>query len=122
MTVTETEAAAATWVEAETAEQDKLSAAVEDVTGLLAIRQYVLSHLKLKPVDIHDACVALGELPPSGVSVLSHLDSLQAVMSDASIAFQPQIAKTHTKPALKETIRCLKRGGAKLSLRSYTAS
>jgi hypothetical protein len=116
MTEAEKRTATEAWSEGEAAERERLSAAGDDAVGLLAIRSYVTGHLKLSALDLHDACIVLGEVPPVSVSILAYLNILRAAVCDASQAFRPQCVRTHTKPALAAVLRCLKRGGAKLSV------
>ena len=110
----------AAWSEAETAEREGLSVEDDNAVGLLAIRSYVTgqraSDLKLSALDLHDACIAIGEAPPVSPSVIHYLNILQVALGDAAQAFQPQCARSHTKATLSGVLRCLKRGGAKLSL------
>ena len=116
MSDSEKSGAEVAWSEACAAEVEKLSADAEDAYGLCAIRKYVADHLKLRALDLHDACILLGERPLETPSMMSYLNILYTNLGDASRAFQPQCARSHTKAALADVLRCLKRGGAKLSL------
>ena len=116
MNLVELEAAQTSWAAAEAAEVEALKVDNDEMLSLRAMRKYLTGHLKMIPVDLHNACIALGELPSAGTAMLQYFKTLEAAAGDASKAFQPQCAKTHTKAALKETLKCFKRGGAKLSI------
>ena len=72
--------------------------------------------MKLATADLHDACLTLGETPSSTTSTLAYFKTLYEAAGSARKAFQPQCLRSHAKSTIKETLKCLKRGGAKLSL------
>ena len=60
--------------------------------------------------ELHDACLSLGCSVPDKASMLGYFGVLSQALADANTSFLPQRSRTHTKKALQEVLRCLRRG------------
>ena len=79
-----------------------------------AIVEFMTKQMRWTHRDLHDALLAAGVAVPPSPSMRNYLSCLHAQYGDADTGFLPQSFSTHAIAKLKEILRILARGGAKL--------
>ena len=94
---------------------------VEAVSIRARMRKCLISDLKWKHSELHDALVAAGINVPPQPSLINYFNILYAQFGNDQIGFLPQSQQSHAKARVRNILSILGRTGTKLGGRSSDA-